>query len=127
MAKDQFGFGTERKPPRMEVSDKSFKEVKSLLDGSELDVGKYLNSDAYEEWLSTPWKKEDNDFLRILISKTAESYKNNKPMLSSESSWNEEYVENYRKIISLASNKKGAPEAAEIHNNLREHYYGKRR
>ena len=116
----------DEEPHRMEVSDKSFKEVKSLLDGSELDVGKYLNSDAYKEWLSTSWKEEDNDFLRILISKTAESYKNNKPKSVSKSSWNEEYVENYRKIISLASDKEGAPKPAEIHNRLREYYYGKK-
>ena len=112
MAKDQFGFG-------MEVSDESFKEIKSLLDDSELDIGKYFDSNAYKEWLETPWKKEDGDFLRILISKTADSYKNNKPAHVPKSSWNERYLDNYSQIISLASQKKGAPKPEEIHNALR--------
>ena len=112
MAKDQFGFG-------MEVSDKSFKEIKSLLDGSELDIGKYFGSTSFEEWTSSPWKKEDTDFLRILISKTADSYKINKPSYVPESSWNEEYMEQYSKILQLASQKKGAPKPEEIHSALR--------
>ncbi len=124
MAKDRFGHGTVEKPD-MKVSDKAFKEVKSLLDGNELDVGKYLNSNAYNEWLSASWKEGDIDFLKILISKTAESYQNNKPSYVPESSWNEEYMENYKKIIALASQKKGAPKPEEIHQTLREMQHGK--
>jgi hypothetical protein len=113
MAKDRFGHG-------MEVSDKAFKEIKSLLDGSDLDIGKYFGSTAFEEWTSSPWKPEDTDFLKILISKTAESYKNNKPSYVPESSWNEEYMEQYSKILRLASQKKGAPPPEELHQTLRE-------
>ena len=119
VVKDQFGFGTEKKPYRMDLSDKSFKEIQSLAEDDQLDIGKYFNSGAYQEWLSKPWKKEDLNFLRVLISKTAKSYKDSKPFYVPKSSWNEEYMENYKKIITLASNKKGAPKPEEIHNRLR--------
>ena len=119
VVKDQFGFGTEKKPYRMDLSDKSFKEIQSLAEDDQLDIGKYFNSGAYQEWLSSPWKKEDLNFLRVLISKTAKSYKDTKPFYVPTSNWNEKYFSNYKKIITLASQKKGAPKPEEIHNRLR--------
>ena len=115
MAKDPYGHN-------IELSDESFKEIKSLAEKGELSIDKWFGSKAHEEWLSQPWSEKDINLLKTIIKKTAESYKDNKPFYVPESSWNEKYMNTYSKILQQVSKKKNAPSIQDIHESLRKSY-----
>ena len=105
MIKDRYGYG---------VSNEAFKEL-----SSEMDIVKYLESKAFNEWTKSPWNsKKDINHISSIVRSIAESYRDSKPWYVPKSSWNEKYVENVKKILSISSQKKGAPSQEEIYTKL---------
>ena len=69
MAQDRFGYG-------VPVSSKAFNEVKGMADDDGMDVGKFLNSKAYEEWLQQEYKPSDDRMIKGMLESIIKSYDN---------------------------------------------------
>ena len=67
--RDRFGFG-------VPVSSKAFNEIKGMVDDDGMDVGKFLNSKAYEEWLQQEYKPSDDRMIKGMLESIIKSYDN---------------------------------------------------
>jgi hypothetical protein len=149
MAKDKFGFGTEESDSTsdqvVEASVKLINEFMPEID-KELRIAfvegnlqtktqllqEYANDTDDRLWRSDEWmfleralgkKDEDNydyEHLKNMINTSYEDFKSRKPFYVPQSSWNEEWVDVYKGILTAASQKKGAPPPEELHQTLRE-------
>ncbi len=71
MAKDRFGYGTE-------LTSEAFKELKSITDDDGVDVGKYLNSKAFSEWLKQEYEPSDDKQIRAIYKSILGSFEDEK-------------------------------------------------
>ena len=73
MAKDRFGYGTEKEKETM-VSNETFTPAGNDLSPSEFDIGEWLRSKAYTEWLAEEWEDSDEDQVQDILTAIQDSF-----------------------------------------------------
>jgi hypothetical protein len=83
-------------------------------------------TESFDKFRSGKWdSRKDYEYLKNMINTSYEDFKSQKPSHVPESSWNEEWVDVYKEILTAASQKEGAPPPEELHQTLREMQHGK--
>ena len=105
MAKDRFGYG---------ISDTSFNELREISENGKIDIVKYLESGAHDEWLKQEWNQDkDINLVKNIIKAVRSS------MIGRGSS-SESFLDAYSKMLHQIATKNGSPSAKDIHNMLGE-------
>ena len=73
MAKDRFGFGTEEENETMATGE-SFTPAGKDLSPREFDIGQWLRSKAYTEWLAEEWEDSDQDQVQNILAAIQDSF-----------------------------------------------------
>ena len=74
---DSYGYARGGTVP---ISDEAFKELDSFVspqegsDVMDMDVGKWLKSKAFTEWLATEWQSSDTDMTKAVVRAIRSSF-----------------------------------------------------
>ena len=72
MARDRFGFGIEDRETM--VTDEAFTKAGDDLSPRGFDIGKWLRSKAYTEWLAEEWEESDNQQVQDIVAAINDSF-----------------------------------------------------
>ena len=73
--KDRFGYGI---PTQLSMDSDAFDEVKGMADEDGLDVGKFLHSKAFDQWLNQDFKKDDMRMIGSMYKNIKNSFDDEK-------------------------------------------------
>ena len=76
MAKDRFGYGTTKGTQDYEtmMTNEAFTKVGDDLSPRGFDIGQWLRSKAYTEWLAEEWEESDNEQVQDIIAAINDSF-----------------------------------------------------
>ena len=76
MAKDRFGYGTTTGTQDYEtlVTNEAFTSAGDDLSPRGFDIGEWLRSKAYTEWIAEEWEESDKDQVQDIIAAIQDSF-----------------------------------------------------
>ena len=92
MAKDRFGFGTNDRETMF--TEEAFTKVGDDLSPRGFDIGQWLRSKAYTEWLAEEWEESDKQQVQDIVAAINDSYPNDQ---ASARQMSQEFMNNLRR------------------------------
>ena len=72
MAKDRFGFGTDERGTM--ITDEAYTKAVDSLSPQGFDIGEWLRSKAYTEWIAEEWEDSDREQVQDILAAIQDSF-----------------------------------------------------
>ena len=78
MAKDRFGYGTTKGTQDYEtmMTNEAFTKAGDSLSPEGFDIGEWLRSKAYTEWIAEEWEESDKEQVQDIVAAIQDSFPN---------------------------------------------------